>query len=211
MEILKNIIFKGQLPWPRVWWKWAFEYLLPLGLIALIAYGSWQGSLVVMTEDLGEWSWNLLLLILFISPISKILPDFGILRTLSSLRRELGVGMFYFGLAHGISALPGYFPAPWSQIPIFIWFGGFALLLTSLLYFTSNAWSMKWLKSYWKKLHRLIYLAFVLVLAHLYFLDPESETLISGILWLGFLIGLKILVWKKVQWRLPDPVQAWFK
>lgn len=207
MEILKKLVFKGQLPFPRVWWKWTFEYALPLGLTGLIVYGNWQGNLSVMTKDLGEWAWNLLLLVLFISPISKILPDFGILRTLSSLRRELGVGMFYFGLAHGMSAFPGYFPAPWSQIPTFIWFGGAALLLTSLLYFTSNTWSMKRLKSYWKKLHMLIYVVFVLVLAHLYFVDPESESLVSGILLLGLLIGLKTLAWKKIQFRLPTSIQ----
>lgn len=203
MSQLKDLILGGKLPFNRLWFRWILEYSLPIVLTGLIAVGYYLNQLDPMTEPLGNLSWYLLLLILFIGPVSKILPDLGILRTLSTLRKELGIAMFYFGLAHGASHLPVMMFYPLNALPNYVLFGLIALGITSLLYFTSNIWSMKLLKKYWKWLHRLIYVALIFVIGHIYFLEPESEVLIEGALILGGLILVKVLAARKFQLRLP--------
>lgn len=201
MELIKDLIFGGKLPFNRLWFRWVFQYILPVGLTLLLAVGYFAGTLDAVTEPLGNLSWNLLLLILFIGPVSKILPDLKILRTLGTLRKELGIGMFYLGLAHGASHLPVVLFYPLNALPTYVLFGGMALSITFLLYLTSNMWSMKFLKKYWKWLHRLIYVALLFIIGHIYFLDPAPEALIEGVVIIGGLILVKVLAARKFQIR----------
>ncbi len=111
--------------------------------------------------------------------------------------------MFYLGMAHSVSHLPVLFFYPLNALPNYVLYGGVALSIAFLLYATSNIWSMKILKKYWKWLHRLVYLIVILTILHIFFLEKEVEELVSG----GFLIlafvVCKVLVAKKIQVRLP--------
>lgn len=52
--------------------------------------------------EFGGYARNLLLLILFIRPVSDILPRITILRKIVNIRRELGILMATCAIAHGV-------------------------------------------------------------------------------------------------------------
>lgn len=102
--------------------------------------------------------------------ISKYPSSSRVLHTLKKYRRHLGVAgwiylfvhiSFHFlieaGLAEGFDAI---------LHAHYLWVGSGAALLITLLAVTSNDTSQRWLKRRWSLLHRLVYVAFFLAIAH---------------------------------------------
>lgn len=88
-------------------------------------------------------------------------------------RKEIGISAFLFGLIHGIII------SVIRRINFFdlqtyrIYFQGiFMLLIFTILAVTSNNWSIRKLKSNWKKLHSLTYIVLILLPWHI--LDKMS-------------------------------------
>ncbi len=113
----------------------------------------------------------------------------------------------------------GIATAVWSFLHFFffIWAEGFvetfsqfnyiagfiAVLILIPLFFTSNRRSMKWLKSKWKKLQSLAYVAIILSLLHIAILE-KTWIIYAVVVGLGFVIRLpfvkeKILAFRKAQ------------
>ncbi|MEI7510918.1 MAG: ferric reductase-like transmembrane domain-containing protein [Candidatus Peregrinibacteria bacterium] len=130
-------------------------------------------------RPLGTACWWLLIGILAVRPLGDIFIDFRILRALLPLRKELGVLCGSFGIAHTIGyflngkiALPdGFFlPEMWDFKTLFPWgMMGFAIAI--LLVLTSNIFAMKIFRSYWKRIHRLVYPFFFVVAIHIAFVQ----------------------------------------
>jgi sulfoxide reductase heme-binding subunit YedZ len=189
--------------------KWFALYFrsTKIGLL-LIAHLSLFGFFFPeLRKEFGELAGNLLIGILFISPISKIFRVRLFLQIMS-IRRELGILMAYLATVHGVGYLldPAWFQAEilphygeWRNGYIF---GILAYTLTLPLLLTSNTWSQKHLGSaFWKVIHRIIYGMFVLAVLHRFFIktggDGQMEVAFieAGIL-LGSYVLLKVLAWK---------------
>ena len=74
VEIIKNLILNGKLPFNRKYIGWLAYYILPVVALLSIIFGE-PGAVV----EIGESGWQLLLVILFISPVKDIFPQFGVL------------------------------------------------------------------------------------------------------------------------------------
>lgn len=202
------------LGWAFWWHDWASAFLakhlfLVKRSILIVAHLSLLGFFFPeMRKDFGELAGNLLIAILFLSPISKIFRTRLLLQAMS-LRRELGITMAYLATVHGLgfwldpewSAL---FIAPYWQNDFFaidpaylLGIGAYVLTLPLLL--TSNSLAQRFLGgNRWKLLHRLVYVLFVFVIMHRFLVRGGAD--IGEILQVAVLLssyGLaKILAWK---------------
>ncbi len=121
-----------------------------------------------------------------------------------------GVHQLFVRQAMGIAT------AVWSLIHfvVFIWAEGLlatftqfnyiaglaAVLILIPLLFTSNRKSMKWLKSKWKKLQRLAYVAIFLSLIHVAILD-KTWIVYAVIVGLGLIIRIPIVKHQLIAFR----------
>jgi methionine sulfoxide reductase heme-binding subunit len=160
-----------------------------------------------LRKDYGELAGNLLIFILFLSPLSRIFRIRFLLQ-LMSIRRELGILMAYLAIVHGV----GYMIDPdWFQSLILptlsVWQNGFlfgmvAFALTLPLLLTSNNLALKYLGGKkWKWLHRTIYILFVFAVLHRFFIKTKNDTdtlfaFAQASILIGTYILLKILAWK---------------
>jgi sulfoxide reductase heme-binding subunit YedZ len=78
----------------------------------------------------------------------------------------------------------------------YIWFGVIAFIIVFALGLTSTNASKRWLGVYWKKLHRLIYIAIVAAVIHYFWqlkgnlADPFMYAIFTVIL-----LGFRVLIW----------------
>jgi len=153
----------------------------------------------------GELAGNLLIVILFLSPLSKILRT-RILLQMMGFRRELGILMGYLALVHGLGFLiqlggisilvPPPDSAPAGFFPLL---GFIGLLLIIPLLLTSNTISVKFFGLFWKKIHYLVYPAFFFIVMHrmLSGVSGGSAMRITEAIALLFGYGmLKLFAWK---------------
>lgn len=176
----------------------------------------WQGNMALainpfqeVTFRTGKTALILLLLSLAVTPVNSI---FG-WRQLIPLRKWLGLYAFMYGLIHfsifvvdnglvggGIS-VPALYEATFKKRFALVGFAALMILLP--LAVTSNKWAMRQLKKNWKRLHRLVYLAGVLVIIHFVWLVKSDvrEPLIYGAV-LALLLLLRIPAVRRTLRRL---------
>lgn len=159
-----------------------------------------------LRKDFGEMAANLLIIILFLSPLSKIFHT-RILLQLMGLRREFGITMAYLATVHGVGFMldPRWFElaiAPdlakgvWAIHPAFL-AGGAAYLLTLPLFLTSNNLAQRILGGKWKILHRLVYGALIFAVLHRFFISGGTAfEMMEAALLLSAYILVKVLAWK---------------
>ncbi len=161
-----------------------------------------------LRRNFGEMAGTLLIMLLFLSPLSKIFR-MKLLLLLMGFRREVGILMGYFALIHGISyMLRGYdiqntFSfTRWDFVTFAPLFGFVAMILLIPLILTSNRVSTRVLGIRWKRIHVLVYPAFLLVVLHRLFITSgrqDDSLLLRGleaVLLLGSYGILKLLAWK---------------
>ncbi|RME99714.1 MAG: sulfoxide reductase heme-binding subunit YedZ [Chloroflexi bacterium] len=166
----------------------------------------WQGNMALainpfqeVTFRTGKAALILLLLSLAVTPVNSV---FG-WRQVIPMRKWLGLYAFMYGLLHfaifivdnglvggGISAVALY-EATFKKRFALVGFAALMILLP--LAVTSNKWAMRQLKKNWKRLHRLVYLAGVLVIVHFIWLVKSDvrEPLIYGAV-LTVLLALRV-------------------
>lgn len=193
---------------------WASDFLVRhiftvKRVILVLAHLSLFGLLFPeLRKDFGELAANLLIALLFLSPLSKIFRMRLLIQGMM-LRREFGIMMGYLATVHGI----GYLIDPdWAEFilqplregnvlgsdPRYL-FGLVAYFLTLPLLFTSNALSQKLMGAKWKILHRTVYLMFVFAILHRFTVRGMST---FGLIQAGILISAygvaKLLAWKEL-------------
>lgn len=186
--MLKNIFFNGQIPYFSV----LKRILSLIPLFALIIFIKPE-----MFKDFGVWGWWILLFIVFIRPLSDILPKLGLLRSITILRKELGIIAGSFILAHVIGfflkkdlpIIASLFSAKFWNFQSFFGWGTLGLFLTIIILLTSNKWAIKLLKKYWKPVQRLTYLLALATAIHISLVNPENKITSS------FIVALLIVVW----------------
>jgi len=190
-----------------------FFSLLPLAILSLQYFsGQLEPNPAQTLEDsTGLIAISLLTATLMISPIARLLHQ----PVLQHARRPLGLYTAFYVALHLI-ILVGYdfrFNLPllvdtYSGKP-FIWFG----LATSLVLFTLALTSFdRWkrnLGAWWGRLHRLIYLAAILDLAHFTLAVKGNILSLSGNLSrpLFFAIVISLLLILRIYMRKSRPVR----
>lgn len=161
-----------------------------------------------LRRNFGEMAGTLLIMLLFLSPLSKIFR-MKLFLLLMGFRREIGILMGYFACIHGISyMLRGYDIqnilsfTRWDFVTFAPLFGFVAMILLIPLILTSNRVSTRVFGIWWKRTHMLVYPAFVFVVLHRLFIIPngqETTLMLRGLeatLLLGSYGILKLLAWK---------------
>ncbi|OGI22172.1 MAG: hypothetical protein A2808_04080 [Candidatus Moranbacteria bacterium RIFCSPHIGHO2_01_FULL_55_24] len=172
-------------------------------------------------RDFGQLSGNLLIGILFLSPVSQIFR-MRLLLQMMSLRRELGIMMAYLATVHGLGYLldPDWFQYVFTvpleaglfTVPAPYLFGMIAYLLTLPLLLTSNNLANRFLGGKnWKRLHRIVYLMFIFAVLHRFFMRSGSDgtytiAFAQTIFLLGTYALAKILAWKNLMPFLPSSI-----
>jgi sulfoxide reductase heme-binding subunit YedZ len=163
--------------------------------LMLIAWNFWQGNMALMinpfqdvTFRTGKAALILLLLSLAVTPLNTV---FG-WRQVLPLRKPLGLYAFMYGTLHFLVFVVdnGYFGDSIDFMAVYeatfekrFALVGFAALMIMLpLALTSTRRAMRTLKKNWKRLHRLVYLSGILVIAHFVWLVKADirEPLIYG-------------------------------
>ncbi|HEY9078080.1 MAG TPA: protein-methionine-sulfoxide reductase heme-binding subunit MsrQ [Anaerolineaceae bacterium] len=162
------------------------------------------------TQRTGDFAIVFLLLSLACTPLYTLTRN----AVLPRLRRPLGLFAFFYAALHFLifagldyqfdqQALLQIF-----QEKQFVILGNFALTILTLLAVTSFRWWMKRLGKSWKTLHRFVYLAGILVVAH-YALAVKGDALrLQGNTLLPVLAGILLAILFIL--RLP-PVKGWLQ
>jgi methionine sulfoxide reductase heme-binding subunit len=150
-----------------------------------------------ITHTTGDWTLNLLLITLTITPFRKILHIPELIR----FRRMLGLFAFFYGCLHFLTwcVLDKFFDFPEMGKDIlkrpFITMGalGFGILIP--LAITSTRGWIRRLGKRWQTLHRLIYVAAAAGVIHFYWLVKSDvrRPVLLGILLLAL---LSIRLWR---------------
>lgn len=159
-----------------------------LGVFLAIGSVAWTGGQaisfpVLLMRALGTCAFIMLHLALAIGPLARLDKRF---LPLVYNRRHLGVATFLVGLAHAVVAV-GYYHGFGLLNPLasvlslsgfpFEWFGVGALVILFVMAATSHDFWQKTLGgSAWKWLHLSVYVAYVLLVAHVFFGALRSET-----------------------------------
>lgn len=132
--------------------------------------------------------------------IPGIARRFGFKHKLISLvmifRRYIGILMFLLVLAHFalLRMIPisrQYMAIPAAPV-VFELLGTLSLVLLFPLFLTSNDWSIKKMKAWWYKLHRLVYIIMWTVLLHLGLQSLSIWTVLMGSIVLLECMGIMI-------------------
>jgi len=209
---MKNILFEifinGRIPFvPLI--KKIFLFLS----VASVA------GIFLFPEDYrnaGQLSWSLLVILLAVRPFAEVFPRFRFFRGLLPLRKEAGILCGALALAHVwgffflnvISIFSGFFDAYiWDYRQHFFW-GMIGFLCAMLLLVTSNIFSIRLLKRWWKRLHRLAYPFIFVVAIHIAMIRAAREGGISTEVISSILpIFLVIIIWIASLMKLRIPFQ----
>lgn len=167
---------KDATPKPRLPTTAALSRLALWALLAapaVVAVGRYAAGDLSYGEAIhvsGAWSVRLLIVVLAVTPLRLAFPRAAWTSWLARRRRDLGVATFAYALLH----LAIYLGRK-AEMPILILregldpgmaVGWIAFLLFGLLAATSNDASVRLLRRGWNRLHRLVYPAAALTIAH---------------------------------------------
>lgn len=186
--------------------------LAPLGFIALriagIGPSLGPNPVEVLQDEFGEWALRLLLATLAVTPLRLALGKPWPLR----FRRMLGLFAFTYATLHFLNYLVLDQEFDWPVIVEdildrpFITVGFSALLILLPLAVTSTQGWQRRLGARWGRLHRLVYLAAILVCWHFWWQvkkDVTEPAIYAGIL--AVLLGIRL--WRGHQQRRRRKIQ----
>lgn len=176
-------------------------HLSAWALAAGLAWAYFTGNLTVnpiqaLTQRTGKFALVFLVLSLACTPANIL---FGFRQALK-VRRALGLYAFGFALSHLFILVGLDYGFDWSLLKleildkryILVGLAAFSILLS--LAVTSFRWWMKRLGKYWKWLHRLVYLAGLLVILHYAWAKKGDLFRLQGDTLQPFLFGVVVLV-----------------
>lgn len=165
---------------------------VPLGIMLLI----WLAPSTELFAKFGTASLLLIAANLYLKPLCLLFPK-SVLRQLMAYRRQLGVAAVWLAVGHSLSFMQQ--KSLWS-LDRYLGFdnhyiyGGLAFIGMLILGLTSNPWATTTLKRWWKRVQRLAYPTFFLVLVHAALASGEfglELTLLVGFLLLRSAAALR--------------------
>lgn len=168
-------------------------YLLPsLAFIVLLISEFFLGDSYELLVSYGSYALNLVMIILFIKPLTVLFGHkLTFLKKVMLYRREMGVLAFWFALFHALALMFyldvfSYYSLENALDPTdYILSGFIALIGMIILGITSNKFSQFKLKRKWKKVQLLAYPTFVFIIIHKMQTEGELGPLLLLILYLG--------------------------
>jgi sulfoxide reductase heme-binding subunit YedZ len=159
-------------------------WLITLTGIAIISYYNSlievPSPMITMTRTLALSGFYLLCISLIIGPLYVINPkEFS---QLLEPRRAIGIAAFIFIALHYLIVITKYYDYDFNQIitDYKLAIAIPAMLILSIMTLTSNNLAVAKLGKHWKTIQRLVYIAFILSLAHFVMkangINPNSET-----------------------------------
>ena len=145
---------------------WCLLALPAVATLVRFFIGEQPAELIPAT---GEWSAQLIILALMLTPLAQLLPGNAAIRWLLRHRRAFGVAAFAYALLHlsfyvldmeSVANMLAELPAP------AIWTAWLALLCLLPPALVSSDPAMRALGRLWKKIQRLAYPAAILTLVH---------------------------------------------
>ena len=186
-------------------------HLAALTPLMALAWDLWWGNLSVnpiqdITFRTGKAAMILLVLSLAVTPVYTMFA----FRRVLKIRRTLGLYAFFYAVLHFLTY--AWLDYDWDFYLIrleiaekpYVLVGFAAFLLLSLLAVTSTKGWQRRLKQGWKRVHRLVYVAAMLVMLHYIWVQkadirqPLAWTALLGIL---FIVRLPPVRRGMVQWR----------
>lgn len=176
-------------------------HLMSVTPIIVLTVDYFLGKLTVnpiqaATQHTGDAAIVLLLLSLSITPFITLTGA----HRLKGLRRTLGLYAFAYATVHVILFIGldygfqwAFLKSEFSQKP-YLWVGLPAFLILIALAVTSSQRAIKWLGKTWKHLHRLVYLAGTLALAHLALVIKGDLINLSGDIWKPTLMAATLTI-----------------
>ena len=173
-------------------------YILIILALVLMAYFLAHDQYIVGMYVLGINAGQVALLLFCTTLIPGILRRFSIRGSFVSLlmlyRRHLGITTFAFTFFHyaAIRLFPMLFAGdPFILIPpLFEAFGVVSLFTMSILFFTSNHWSVRTFGKWWSRIHMLIYATAWGVFFHVFLQEVSLWTILIGFFAVGETISL---------------------
>ena len=164
-------------------------------IVAAYAYGEmFYGEVLHST---GEISARLMIIAMAATPLLLMFGGRALPRWLMKNRRYFGVASFAYAALHTVvyleksHSLPDIFAE--AMLPEY-WTGWVALAIFFVLAASSNNRSVRLLKSAWKRLHRFVYFAAILMFVHWVLVAFNRGPAIAHLALLGVLEGYR--VWK---------------
>ena len=176
---------------------------LPILFIAYLSNNLTVNPIQAATQRTGDIAIILLLLSLTCTPLHNLTGYSSLLK----LRRPLGLYAFAYAFLHYILFVGVDFGFNLRyQIPEFLekrylWASLPALLILTALAITSFKAAKRLLGKNWKRLHRLVYLAIILVVLHLAWVVKGDLFQLSGEIWKPLVAG--IIAFVLLTMRLP--------
>ena len=121
-----------------------------------------------------ELAWRFLVFLMFLRPIRDIFPEYKIFAKAVTLRKELGIISGSFAIAHVVwyfllhNLSPSFLLNSIIWDPRgYLWWWMFAFIVSLILTWTSNIFSIKKLGKYWKTVQKLAYFMLFFVAIHI--------------------------------------------
>lgn len=180
----------------------AITVLISVGVFAYLRVSIQDDQLLaIRTQQVfGFLSLMYLYIALIISPLGYVIGKERV-RHLAFARRAIGVSTFYFAALHGGIALFGQLGgiSNLANLPeIFKWsllFGAITLVILGLMAITSFDKVVRFMTfRKWKWLHRLVYMAGVLIILHVWMVGTHlaySRVQIIAVVAIGLLLALE--------------------
>ncbi len=157
------------MTWFKKNWQWATLNLFALAVMVdllwqFISVDDFNPNYDPLLISSGKLAIRFLLLSLAMTPLNTL---FG-WRTAVKLRKPAGLWAFGFAMAHCVLNVIGL-QENWVRAPIpdtMAALGVIGLSILTSMAITSTRWAMKRLGKWWKRLHRLVYAAGLIVVAH---------------------------------------------
>lgn len=193
---IREIIIEGNIFISQKYINVIAYYVVPL-ILSILFYliFSDKGLLYEVSKTMGTIGILLLLIILFIKPLSRVFPKLKIFLTMLRFRRQLGIVNFYILLFHGVglmAALGVFSNNNFIPQPFLLW-GLIGLLIMFILYLTSNNFSVRLFKRNWKRLQMIVYIAALAAIIHVVLIGEIVFAILFGIY-----IIFKVLELRKV-------------
>lgn len=170
------------MKWIKENWRWA---ALNFTALALMLNLVWQFMLVgedrapydLLLISSGKWAIRFLLFSLLMTPLNIWLGW----RSAVKLRKPAGLWAFGFAVFHLVANVAGL-AENWLRAPIpdyIAALGVIGLSILTAMAATSTRWAMKQLGKWWKRLHRLVYAAGIIVLVHAWLESPNKRVIFA--------------------------------
>jgi sulfoxide reductase heme-binding subunit YedZ len=172
--------------------------LAVVGLLLRSQGGSWDPTRVLwLARGTGWTAAGALLLSLSATPagvlVARLRPRANLSPWFATFRRAFGIAAALLAMLHAVTILSTYLRGAWAAVLSFSYLraGLMALLILTAMLFTSFPSLVKRLRvRLWKPLHRLGYLAALLVLVHLLLSPYAPRALTLGLFGALFALGL---------------------